>query len=166
MSVFSVLMAVGKKLFLRRVVLALKDLYRLPEGRRVNRWWPGWEESFKMLLTISLHSRLFFLSTLRNRSRYCAFFTVSEVLADHERSSVKWAPRNLKVWTFSTQSLLMWRGPDLHFAFCSPELIISFLWCSVTDCCLSTTLSDSVLHLCTLIRRLWWVQSQRCHQQI
>ena len=41
MSVFSVLMAVRKKQFFRRVVLALKDLYRLPEGRRVNRWWPG-----------------------------------------------------------------------------------------------------------------------------
>ena len=60
--------------------------------------------------TISLHSRLFFLSTLRKCSRCCAFFTVSEVLTDHERSSDKLAPRNLKVWTFSTQSPLMWSG--------------------------------------------------------
>ena len=60
--------------------------------------------------TISLHSRLFFLSTLRKCSRCCAFFTVSEVLTDHERSSDKLAPRNLKVWTFSTQSPLMQSG--------------------------------------------------------
>ena len=33
MSVFSVLMAVGKKLFFRRVVVALDDLYRRPRRR-------------------------------------------------------------------------------------------------------------------------------------
>ena len=44
---------VGKKLSFRRVVLALEGLYRVPEGRIVNRWWPGREESFMMLLALS-----------------------------------------------------------------------------------------------------------------
>ena len=48
MSVSNVLMAVGKKLSFRRVVLYLENLYRLPEGRRVNRWWSGRDESFMM----------------------------------------------------------------------------------------------------------------------
>lgn len=51
-GVFKVLMATEKKLFCKRVVLALRDLYRLPEGRRLNKWCPGCDVSFIIFLAL------------------------------------------------------------------------------------------------------------------
>ncbi len=37
----------------------LKDLKHLPEGIRVKRWLPGWEESFIILLAHRMHLVLY-----------------------------------------------------------------------------------------------------------
>ncbi len=43
-----------------------------------------------------------FLSRLRKKRRWCAFFSTASVWADHVRSSVMWTARNLKLLTRST----------------------------------------------------------------
>ncbi len=40
-----------------------------------------------------------FLSRLRKKRRWCAFFSTASVWVDHVRSSVIWTPRNLKLFT-------------------------------------------------------------------
>ncbi|KAK0142388.1 hypothetical protein N1851_019832 [Merluccius polli] len=47
---------------------------------------------------------LFFLRTLRKCRRICAFLTTAVVLADQERSSEMWVPRNLKCSSESNDS--------------------------------------------------------------
>lgn len=32
------------------MVRVLSVLYHLPEGRRLNRWWAGWDQSFKIFV--------------------------------------------------------------------------------------------------------------------
>src|SRR4029434_2570800 len=46
---FSRVTAAGKRLFLSLLVRERRTLYRLPEGRRANSLWLGWELSFSML---------------------------------------------------------------------------------------------------------------------
>ncbi len=51
-----------------------------------------------------------FLSRLRKKRRWCAFFSTASVWVDHVRSSVMWTPRNLKLFTHSTGVLSMEMG--------------------------------------------------------
>ncbi len=51
-----------------------------------------------------------FLSRLRKKRRWCAFFSTASVWADHVRSSVMWTQRNLKLFTRSTGVLSMVMG--------------------------------------------------------
>ncbi len=61
-----------------------------------------------------------FLSRLRKKRRWCAFFSTASVWADHVRSSVMWTQRNLKLFTRSTGVLSMEMGvcsalsPEIH----------------------------------------------------
>ncbi len=60
-----------------------------------------------------------FLSRLRKKRRWCAFFSTASVWADHVRSSVMWTQRNLKLFTRSTGVLSMEMGV---FSALSPEI--------------------------------------------
>ncbi len=51
-----------------------------------------------------------FLSRLRKKRHWCAFFSTASVWADHVRSSVMWTQRNLKLFTRSTGVLSMGMG--------------------------------------------------------
>ncbi len=51
-----------------------------------------------------------FLSRLRKKRRWCAFFSTASVWADNVRSSVMWMQRNLKLFTRSTGVLSMVMG--------------------------------------------------------
>ncbi len=67
--------------------------------------------------TSSFTHTLFFSRTRRKCRCCCAFLTAAVVLVDQERLSAVWVPRNLKLWTLSTQSPLMKMGGGsaLHF---------------------------------------------------
>ncbi len=61
-----------------------------------------------------------FLSRLRKKRHWCAFFSTASVWADHVRYSVMLMPRNLKLFTRSTGVLSMGMGvcsllsPEIH----------------------------------------------------
>ncbi len=61
-----------------------------------------------------------FLSRLRKKRRWCAFFSTASVWADHVRSSVMWTQRNLKLFTRIHRCLV--DGDVCVFSALSPEI--------------------------------------------
>ncbi len=61
-----------------------------------------------------------FLSRLRKKRRWCAFFSTASVWADHVRSSVMWTQRNLKLFYPLHRCLV--DGDGCVFSALSPEI--------------------------------------------
>ena len=72
------------------------------------------------------HSVKAILYHLCLRVEHLSLTHLSTLQADHERSSDKWAPRNLKVWTLSTQSPLTWSGA---WVYTPPPVVQNELFC-------------------------------------